>query len=91
MKIRIGTELRLVPYINTYDRQPGLQKALPCKVVYINRPHRFFTVEFKFKFGSFREAYKFYERGDLCVKGEVEGCHRTWARGSNKHDLYSKW
>ncbi len=68
MNIRIGTEMELVPFINTYkvDGRPG--KKLPCKVVYINRPHRYFTVEFKFTNGGFRESYKFYEKGDLACQ-----------------------
>ena len=65
MKIRVGTQLQMVPTINIYKNQPVFNKKLPCTVVYINRKHRFFTVEFKFLYGSFRESYKFYEKGDL--------------------------
>ena len=65
MKIRIGTQLQMVPTINIYKNQSNDTKKLPCTVVYINREHRFFTVEYKFLYGSFRESYKFYERGDL--------------------------
>lgn len=68
MKIKIGTQLQMVPTINIYKYQPGFNKKLPCTVVYINRQHRFFTVEFKFLYGSFRESYKYYEKGDtICL------------------------
>ena len=90
MNIKIGTELKLVPYVNTYAQQPGLEKALPCKVVYINRPHRFFVVEFKFKFGSFRESYKYYERGDLC-EPKYEGQYKTWGGAFHNNGLFANW
>ena len=70
MTIRIGTQLELVPTINDHKNQPVSAKKLPCTVIYINRPHRFFTVEFKFHFGSFRESYKFYEKGDLACQNQ---------------------
>ena len=40
------------------------EKCYPCKVVYINRKHRYFTVEFTFPAGSFRESFKYTEKGD---------------------------
>lgn len=68
MKLRVGTRLEMVPTINDYKNQPGCTKKLPCTVVYINRPHRFFTVQFDFLYGSFRESYKFFEKGDFACR-----------------------
>jgi hypothetical protein len=35
----------------------------PCRVVYINRKHRYYTVEFDFPGGMVRESFKL-EAGD---------------------------
>lgn len=68
MKIKVGTRLELIPTINDYKYHPSRVKKRPCTVVYINRPHRFFTVQFDFMYGSFRESYKFIEKGDLACQ-----------------------
>ena len=65
MKIEIGTELRLIP--NTDDPR---QKAMPCTVVYINKPHRYFMTEFKTPFGIIRESFKFALPWDLPQEGQ---------------------
>jgi hypothetical protein len=64
LKLKIGKELMLCPNVN--DKvQNCYKKELPGTIVYINRKHRFFTVEFKFQYGSFRESFKYIEKGDL--------------------------
>jgi hypothetical protein len=40
----------------------AINRPIPCKVVYINEPHSFFTVEFNFPSGGhYRESFKFSE------------------------------
>ena len=66
MSYYIGQELRMIP--NVYVDKNGyllLEKDYPCKVVYINRAHRYFTVEFEFPGGKIRESFKFTEDKDL--------------------------
>lgn len=57
--------MRMVPFVHVDKNGKLLMEAdVPCKVVYINRKHRFFTVEFTYPKGSFRESYKFIEKRD---------------------------
>ena len=58
----------LCPNIND-KLQNMYKKKLPGTIVYINWKHRYFTAEFHFLYGSFRESYKFYKEGDfICLK-----------------------
>lgn len=72
MSYYIGQELRMIPTVHV-DKSGHLlfEKDCPCKIVYINREHRFFTVEFDFPGGKIRESYKYAEESDLAcnVKG----------------------
>lgn len=57
--------MRMIPHV--YVDKNGmklLEEDCPCKVVYINRKHRFFTVEFQFPGGAVRESFKYTEKGD---------------------------
>lgn len=68
-KLYIGARLMLAPFApsiqnNTYLRREGKRIKHPCTVVYINRPHRYFTVRFDFQYGSFLESFKFAEARD---------------------------
>lgn len=63
--IELGTVLMLTPFVNVDYVGRAISKPVPGKVVYINEPHRFFTVEFKFPGGShYRESFKFDEIED---------------------------
>ena len=58
----VGTQLKLVPYaaIDYFGRIST--KPVPCKVVYVNKKHRYYTVEFQLENGvRFRESFKFEE------------------------------
>ena len=58
--LEVGVNLKLIPTaaVDYYGRT--LAKPLPCKVVYINHKHRFYTVEFTFPDGGkYRESFKF--------------------------------
>ncbi len=60
--IELGTTVWLKPFVlvDYFGRTDN--KPIPGKVVYINEPHRFFSVEFKFPGGGkYRESYKFDE------------------------------
>lgn len=68
-KLFIGAKLMLAPFAPTQKEVSSckpIKKNLkrPCTVVYINRPHRYFTVRFDYKFGGFLESFKFFEVGD---------------------------
>lgn len=80
MSYYVGQELRMPPNVHV-DRLGHLmlEKDCPCKIVYINRPHRFFTVEFEFFGRKFRESFKYSEEKDLAcnVKG---GALSEWLR-----------
>lgn len=59
MKIETGTKLRLRPFALLEGCLRETKETIfPCTVVYINKPHRYFIVEFSFPGGKFRESYK---------------------------------
>ena len=63
--IELGKTVWLKPFelIDRFGRT--VDKPLPGKVVYINEPHRFFTVEFTLPNGGrYRESFKFDEIED---------------------------
>ena len=63
MEIYIGKRLTL-PASHAVDMLGHkIYPNLPCKVVYINRKHRYYTVEFDCENRPFRESYKL-EAGD---------------------------
>lgn len=60
--IELGMVFMLTPFVNVDYVGRAISKPVPSKVVYINEPHRFFTVEFKFPSGChYRESFKFDE------------------------------
>ena len=60
--INIGQTLKLTPFIMVDYFGRAINRPIPCKVVYINEPHKFFTVEFRFPSGGhYRESFKFSE------------------------------
>lgn len=59
MKIRPGEIVHLKPTVVSHMEE----RTVKGKVVYINRKHRYFTAEFSFPGGKFREAFKFDGRG----------------------------
>lgn len=70
-KLYIGATLKLAPFSPTsqqrrvQNRYGGTPyEKLPCTVIYINCPHRFFRVRFAFDHGSFTESFKFFEKRD---------------------------
>ena len=73
MKLEIGTKLKLLPSICVDGLGRSLQKPIDCTVVYINKPHRYFTAEFTFPNGSFRESFKFHYKSDLARKPRQSG------------------
>ena len=59
--ITLGQKLKRSPSINvdkTHDEECA-DRLLDCMVVYIHPLHRYYTVEFRFPFGAFRESYLF--------------------------------
>lgn len=65
MEIYKGQRLRLSPVclVDFMGRVIRTDNTWPCRVVYINRKHRYYTVEFEFPGGTVRESYKL-EAGD---------------------------
>ena len=60
--IELGMSLKLTPFIMIDIFGRAVNKPIPCKVVYINEPHKYFTVEFKFPSGGhYKESFKFDE------------------------------
>lgn len=55
--IKVGQELKLKPSVFKGMLFSG--EALPCKVVYVNRRHRYFTAEFTCPGGKFRESFRY--------------------------------
>jgi hypothetical protein len=62
---QIGQVISLIPVICVDKKGEITRKALPGKIVYINDEHNYFTAEFTFKRGSFRESFKFYRESDF--------------------------
>ena len=56
--MKVGDKLRLEPTIPTSAFVTARTRPHPCWVVFINKRHHHFTVEFDFPEGSFRETYK---------------------------------
>lgn len=54
--IKLGDELILTPSGTGQNTEPH-----PCTVVAIHPQQRFFTVEFVYRFGKFRESFYFDE------------------------------
>ena len=68
-EIKLGNTLMLKPFVCLDKIGRTITKPIPGTIVYINHKHRYFTAEFKFDHGSFRESFKFYLKGDLiCQK-----------------------
>lgn len=85
MRLEIGTKLQLRPSICIDTLGRSTSKPLEGTVVYINKPHRYFTAEFVFPTGgSFRESFKFYYKSDLARKqtstqgGAFRGCKKKF-------------
>ena len=57
--ITMGQKLMLTPGVfqSDYREARGKDKTYPCWVVYIHPQGRYFVAEFRFPFGSFREAF----------------------------------
>jgi hypothetical protein len=73
MRLEIGTKLMLMPFVCLDKRGNTSTKPIEGTVVYINKPHRYFTAEFVFPKGSFREAFKFHYKSDLMPKKKTGG------------------
>lgn len=66
LDFKVGKKMRLVPAINIDFYGHAQCDPLPATVISINRPHRFFRVEFDHGNGiKSIEAFKFCEEGDL--------------------------
>jgi hypothetical protein len=60
--IELGMTVWLKPFVLVDYLGRTIDKPIPGTVVYINEPHSFFTVEFKFPSGGhYRESFKFDE------------------------------
>ena len=61
MYLKIGQKMRLAQShaVTELGKRVPSYTTFPCKVVYINFKHRWFTVEFDFKGNIIRESYKF--------------------------------
>lgn len=58
--IKVGQKLKLIPCV--FKGMFYVDEAKPCEVVYVNQSHRYFTAEFIFPGGKFRESFKFSEK-----------------------------
>ena len=60
MRIRVGDSISVKPslYISK-DGQSFIDKHISGKVVYVNKRHRYFTVEYQLAGGKIRESFKF--------------------------------
>lgn len=61
----IGQVVPLTPQICVDKKGEITRNALPGTTVYINDEHRYFTAEFRFARGGFRESFKFYRESDF--------------------------
>lgn len=60
MNISIGQKMMIAPSYMVDLSNKRIHDPMPCKVIYINRRHRFYTVEFEF---GVKESFKM-EAGD---------------------------
>lgn len=61
MEPHIGKRLMLAPFhlVDELGRRVETVTKLPCTIVYVNKRHRYFTVEFAFKSAVTRESFKY--------------------------------
>lgn len=65
--LRIGAKLRIAPS-TFYDPHGAMLpggNSISGTVVYINERHRYFTLEYQFMFGKFRESFKYIKESDI--------------------------
>ena len=62
---KIGDIIPLHPFVNLDKKGETEKGKIPGTVVYVNYEHRFFTAEFVFPRGKFRESFKFATKEDL--------------------------
>ena len=60
MNIKLGQKLVIAPSHMVDLTNKRIHTPMPCKVVYINRRHKYYTVEFEF---GVKESFKM-EAGD---------------------------
>ena len=83
MQLKIGTKLPLKQFVLLDSNGRSTVKPIMGTVVYINKPHRFFTAEFTFpNGGSFRESFKFCYKSDLLRKKDAWNgrAYTTWKK-----------
>ena len=59
MKIHVGDSISIKPFIYFHKDGQSLNKHVRGKVVYVNKRHRYFTVEYQLAGGRLRESFKF--------------------------------
>lgn len=60
MKVHVGDTISVKPYIHfSKDGQSFTNKRVRGKVIYVNKRHRYFTVEYPVTGGKLRESFKF--------------------------------
>ena len=72
MCLAVGQKMRLAPYelVTRLGAKIPSSTTKPCKIIYINWRHRYFTVEFEFGNHVVRESYKFSFRGWIANEDE---------------------
>ena len=75
MKIEVGEKIRITPmgFLGEHEKCSDLYKSVKDKegtIVYVNREHRYFTVEYDFGGGrTIRESFKMIPKKALAKRG----------------------
>lgn len=70
--VKIGTKVTFVPFIEdtrpkTINEIRSARRKASGTVIYINKPHKYFTVEFIWHGMKMRESFKFCDIGEVVV------------------------
>lgn len=62
---KIGDIVKVHPYVSLDKNGQTETEPIPGEIIYVNRPHRYFTARFIFPRGGFNESFKFVLPEDI--------------------------
>lgn len=71
-KLAVGLKVKFVPFVEevrnkTVEERKAARKTASGTVVYINTPHKYFTIEYDWYGNRMRESFKFVDFGQVVV------------------------
>lgn len=71
-KLAVGLKVKFVPFVEevrnkTVEERKAARKTATGTVIYINAPHKYFTIEYDWYGNKMRESFKFVDFGEVVV------------------------